>query len=57
MVQDQKGIMRFYSNLNLEDKYCSVHIIDKTDNSIVSEFSSTIATGTIFLVSNLCKLE
>lgn len=53
-------IMRFCSNLNLEDKYIDlcIHIIDKADEySIVSESAPpSIATGTIFLVSNLCKL-
>ena len=53
-------IMRFCSNLNLEDKYIDlcIHIIDKSDEySIVSESAPpSIATGTIFLVSNLCKL-
>ena len=54
-------IMRFCSNLNLEDKYIDLclHIIDKSDEySIVSESAPpSIATGTIFLVSNLCKLD
>ena len=54
-------IMRFCSNLNLEDKYIELclHIIDKADEySIVSESAPpSIATGTIFLVSNLCKLD
>jgi len=54
-------IMRFCCNLNIEDKYielCS-YIIDKADEySIVSENAPpSIAVGTIYLVSNLCKLN
>ena len=53
-------INRFCSNLNLEDKYIDlcIHIIDKADEySIVSESAPpSIATGAIFLVSNLCDL-
>jgi transcription initiation factor TFIIIB Brf1 subunit/transcription initiation factor TFIIB len=54
-------IMRFCSKVNMEDKYIDLclHIIDKADEySIVSESAPpSIATGTIFLVSNLCNLK
>ena len=50
-------IMRFCSKVNMEDKYIDLclHIINKADEySIVSESAPpSIATGTIFLVSNL----
>ena len=53
--------MRFCSKVNMEDKYIDLclHIIDKADEySIVSESAPpSIATGTIFLVSNLCNLK
>jgi|TARA_B110000211_G_scaffold232710_1_gene297070 transcription initiation factor TFIIB len=53
-------IMRFCYNLNIEDKYIDlcINIINKADEySIVSENAPpSIAAGTIFLVSNLCKL-
>jgi len=54
-------IMRFCSKVNMEDKYIDLclHIINKADEySIVSESAPpSIATGTIFLVSNLCNLK
>lgn len=54
-------IMRFCSKVNMEDKYIDLclHIIDKADEySIVSESAPpSIATGTMFLVSNLCNLK
>ena len=53
--------MRFCSKVNMEDKYIDLclHIINKADEySIVSESAPpSIATGTIFLVSNLCNLK
>tara|TARA_B110000259_G_scaffold153644_2_gene173957 strand:+ start:10998 stop:11999 length:1002 start_codon:yes stop_codon:yes gene_type:complete len=53
-------ILRFCSKVNMENEYIDLclYIIDKADeHSIVSESAPpSIATGTIFLVSNLCKL-
>ena len=54
-------IMRFCSKVKMENKYINLclHIIEKADEySIVSESAPpSIATGTIFLVSNLCNLN
>lgn len=56
----QDFIVRFCNNLNIENKYIDLclHVIEKTDEySIVSESAPpSIASGTIYLVSNLCKL-